>query len=249
MAEYRSSLSNNDSTTHIGPLARTVADGALMLSAMAGGDEMDRTSLPDAPADYVGRLREGVRGLRVAFSPDLDTLRVDADVATVVRGGRADLRDAGLRRRGSHDRLRRLPRDDPHDVERPRGRQLRALSREWRDRMDPGLVASIENGSPMASSINIEMRGRKIAYWDSVRPLFERYDLLLTPSLSIAALPVGRLNPESWPQPSKPVGLDRLGVVQLPVQLHRPARGFRTRGLHPVRNAVGLQIVGRRFAD
>src|SRR5437762_6931306 len=78
-------VSNNDSTTHIGPLTRTVSDAALMLSVMAGPDEMDRTSLPDAPADYVGRLREGARGLRVAFSPDLDTLRVDADVAAVVR--------------------------------------------------------------------------------------------------------------------------------------------------------------------
>src|SRR5204862_76493 len=73
---------------------------------------------------------------------------------------------------------------------------------EWRDRMDPGLVGSIENGLAYSLVDYVEMRGRKIAYWDTVRPLFERYDLLLTPSLSIAALPVGRLNPESWPQPS-----------------------------------------------
>src|SRR5256885_12223957 len=42
-------------------------------------------------------------------------------------------------------------------------------------------------------------RGRKFAFWDSVRPLFEKYDLLLTPTISVAAFPVGRLNPEHWP--------------------------------------------------
>src|SRR5207237_7512929 len=78
-------VSNNDYSTHNGPLTRTVADAALMLSVMAGPDEMDKTSLPDAPADYVGGLRAGVRGLRVAFSPALDTLPVDPDVAAVVR--------------------------------------------------------------------------------------------------------------------------------------------------------------------
>src|SRR5262245_45983337 len=78
-------VSNNDYSTHNGPLTRTVADAALMLAVMAGPHELDRTSLPDAPADYVGRLRAGVRGLRIAFSPDLDTLRVDSDVARIVR--------------------------------------------------------------------------------------------------------------------------------------------------------------------
>src|SRR2546422_5239644 len=41
-------------------------------------------------------------------------------------------------------------------------------------------------------------RGQKLAYWDTVRPLFEKFDLLLTPTLSVAAFPVGRLNPEHW---------------------------------------------------
>src|SRR5918992_3857069 len=64
-------VSNNDSQTHIGPMTRTVADAALMLSVLAGPDEWDRTSLEGRPADYVGDLGNGIKGLRVAFSPDL----------------------------------------------------------------------------------------------------------------------------------------------------------------------------------
>src|SRR5262247_3113452 len=62
-------VSNNDSTTHNGPMTRTVADAALMLSVMAGPDEWVRTSLEGAPADYVGRLGAGIRGRRIGWSP------------------------------------------------------------------------------------------------------------------------------------------------------------------------------------
>src|SRR5438552_5728213 len=83
-------VSNNDFTTHVGPMTRTVADAALMLSVMAGPDERDRTSLEGAPADYVGQLHQGVKGLRVAWSPDLGKLVVDREVADVVsRAARA----------------------------------------------------------------------------------------------------------------------------------------------------------------
>src|SRR4029453_18845655 len=78
-------VSNNDYSTHNGPMTRTVADAALMLSVMAGPDDWDRTALDAPPADYVGLLDKGVRGLRVAWSPDLDGLRVDPEVAEVVQ--------------------------------------------------------------------------------------------------------------------------------------------------------------------
>src|SRR5215510_14650889 len=63
--------SNNDYPSHNGPMTRTVADAALMLSVMAGPDDRDRTCLDAPPDDYLGRLDEGIRGRRVAWSPDL----------------------------------------------------------------------------------------------------------------------------------------------------------------------------------
>src|SRR3989454_3655907 len=77
-------VSNTDYTSHVGPMTRTVADAALMLAAMAGPDEGDRTSLEGVPPGYVGSLGRGIEGLRVAFSPHLGRLPVDAAVATVV---------------------------------------------------------------------------------------------------------------------------------------------------------------------
>jgi aspartyl-tRNA(Asn)/glutamyl-tRNA(Gln) amidotransferase subunit A len=71
--------------SHVGPITWTVADAALMLSALAGNEDRDMWSL-EAPAhDYGAALEAGIAGLRVAYSPDLGYLHVDAEVAEVVR--------------------------------------------------------------------------------------------------------------------------------------------------------------------
>ena len=239
--------SNNDYASHVGPMTRTVADAALMLSVMAGPDEMDRTSLEAAPDDYVGTLHAGIEGWRVAWSPDLGGLRVDPEVAAVVRQAARAFEDLGCVVEevapgfaDSHDLIRCTW--SCHEA----GNYAHYLP-QWRDRMDPGLVACIEDGLRYSVVDYVEARGRKLAYWDSVRPLFERYALLLTPTLSVAAFPVGRLNPEGWPQHrwdwiewasfSYPFNFTGQPAATVPA-------GFTPAGL-----PVGLQIVGRRFAD
>ncbi|HXH81405.1 MAG TPA: amidase family protein, partial [Candidatus Tectomicrobia bacterium] len=191
---------NNDNASHIGPMTRTVADAALMLSVMAGPDDRDRTTLDGAPADYVGRLHEGVRGLRAAWSPTLGGLRVDREVAVLAARAARAFEELGCAVEevepawpDTTTLIRALW--SAHEA----GALAAHLGR-WRERMDPGLVACIEDGRRYSAVDYVELRGRKMEFWDSVRAFFETYDLLLTPSLSVAAFPVGRLNPEGWPQ-------------------------------------------------
>ncbi len=56
---------------HTGPLTRTVTDAALMLSVIAGPDERDMTAWNTPAPDFRIGLDDGVRGLRVAWSPRL----------------------------------------------------------------------------------------------------------------------------------------------------------------------------------
>jgi aspartyl-tRNA(Asn)/glutamyl-tRNA(Gln) amidotransferase subunit A len=240
-------VSNTDSASHTGPMTRTVADAALMLSVMAGPDPWDGTSLEGAPADYVGLLDHGVRGLRVAFSLDLGGLRVDPDVAAVVQraarafetlGATVEEVDPGFA--DSHEMIRRIW--SMHYA----GNYSQYL-REFRDRMEPAFLACIDHGATFTAVDYVEMRGRKLGFCDSVRPLFDKYDLLLTPSVSVAPFPVGRLNPAHWPQHewdwiewagfSYPFNFTGQPAASLPA-------GFTAGGL-----PVGLQIVGRRFED
>ncbi|TMQ21440.1 MAG: amidase [Candidatus Rokuibacteriota bacterium] len=240
-------VSNNDYTTHTGPMTRTVADAALMLGVMAGPDPWDATSLEAPPADYLGLLNRGVRGKRVAFSPDLGGLRVDPEVATLVAAAARAFESLGCKVEevkpgfaDSTDMIRLLW--SAHYA----GNYGQFLG-EWRDRMDPGLVACIEEARRWSAADYVAMRGRKITYWDSVRPLFETYDLLLTPTTSVPALPVGRLNPDGWPQHawdwfpwasfSYPFNFTGQPAATVPA-------GFAANNL-----PVGLQIVGRRFDE
>jgi aspartyl-tRNA(Asn)/glutamyl-tRNA(Gln) amidotransferase subunit A len=239
--------SNSDSTSHTGPMTRTVADAALMMTVMAGPDDWDRTSIDGPVPDFVGRLHDGIKGLRVAWSLNLDRLTVDPEVATVVKQAVVAFQSLGCSVEevktgfGESDEIIRCMWNS-HLA----GNYSQYL-KEWRDRMDPGLVASIEDGLRYSAADYVAMRGRKLAWWDTVRPLFEKYDLLLTPTVSVAAFPVGRINPEHWPQHpwywlgwagfSYPFNFTGQPAATCPA-------GFTPSGL-----PVGLQIVGRRFAD
>src|SRR6266478_5288678 len=149
------------------------AGAAMMLSVMAGPDDWDRTSLEAAPEDYVGKLHLGITGLRVAYSPDLGGFPVDAEVAALVAQAVKAFGDLGCvveefkpEFADSHDLIRCLW--SAHEA----GNYAQYLPR-WRDRMDPGLVACIEDGLQYSMVDYVEARAQKLAYWDTVRPLFE----------------------------------------------------------------------------
>src|SRR5471032_1075259 len=77
-------VSSWESLEHIGPMSRTVADSALMLSVISGPDSRDRYSLPKADFDWMGVLKGGIKGLKVAYSPDWGYAPVDPEVRRVV---------------------------------------------------------------------------------------------------------------------------------------------------------------------
>src|SRR5204862_5090187 len=77
-------VSSWESLEHIGPLTRTVADAALVLSVIAGPDDRDRLSLPAADFDWRAAAEGGIAGMRVAYSPDLGYAAVDPQVRQIV---------------------------------------------------------------------------------------------------------------------------------------------------------------------
>ena len=240
-------LSNNDFISHVGPITRTVADAALMLQVMSGPDDRDIGSLEAPPADYLAHLDAGIEGLRIAFSPDLGYLPVDREVADLVAAAVRGLESQGYQ----------IEEVDPGwgdqtDMELGLwainfAGNFGPLLAEWEDRMDPGLVACVRDGMDYSGADYVQFRGRRLEYYDKVRQFFERYDLLLTPSLSVAAFPADRLIPEHWEQ--HPWDWIRWAGFSYPFNLTwMPAAtcpcGFTAEGL-----PVGLQIAAGRFQD
>ena len=239
---------NNDQISHVGPMTRTVADAALMLKAMAGPHPWDHTSLEAEPADYPARLEDGIAGLKVAFSPDLGHARVDPDVAALVQSTAEAFQSLGCTVDGPT-----IPfgPDGPEIVRTTWPMQLNAAYRhyfdEFEDRMDPGLVACIRSVGGMTGTDYLKMRARKLAYVEAVHRFFEEWDLLLTPTVSVAAFPADRQQPEHWP--SHPWDWIVWAEFSYPFNFSgNPAAsvpcGFTDAGL-----PVGMQIVGKRFAE
>lgn len=240
-------MPNNDGISHIGPLTRTVGDAALMLDAMAGPDERDQASLPVAGESFRARLDTGIAGLRVAWSPDLGYLRVDPEIAAAAKAAAEAFAELGCTVEEVKPGW-----DDPIAAEHCIYTSIFAamvgpLLDEWADRMDQGLVACARAGFAHSAADLMRAKEQRLLLYDRVRQLFERYDLLLTPSLSVAAFPAERLMPEHWEQHewdwlrwagfSYPFNLTGLPAATCPC-------GFTADGL-----PIGLQITAGRFED
>jgi aspartyl-tRNA(Asn)/glutamyl-tRNA(Gln) amidotransferase subunit A len=240
-------VSTGDLTSHMGPITRTVADGALMLEVMAGPHYLDYTTLESPPAAYQARLKEGIKGKKIAYSPDLGVARVDPDVAALVKA--AAMRFSDL---GAHVEEVTIPWSKPgpelirffwsaHVTTR-----IPLLSR-WENQMDPGLVACIRAAENIRIGEYQAARERKMRYVADIHRWFEDWDFLLTPSVSVAAFPAEKLMPAHWP--SHPWDWISWAEFSYPFNMSwNPAAsvpcGFTADGL-----PIGLQIVGRRFDD
>jgi aspartyl-tRNA(Asn)/glutamyl-tRNA(Gln) amidotransferase subunit A len=84
---------NLDHYCHEGPMARTVADCALLENVIAGPHPSDVASL--RPKLEIPGMLDGVEGMRIALSVDLGCYNVDADVAANTLAAADRLRDAG----------------------------------------------------------------------------------------------------------------------------------------------------------
>ncbi|HEY1410775.1 MAG TPA: amidase family protein, partial [Rhodopila sp.] len=240
-------VSTGDMTSHNGPMTRTVADAALFLEVMAGPHPLDYTTLEAGPAAYHARLQEGVKGKRIAYSPDLGLARVDPEVAALVKAAALRFSELGA-----------IVEEVPTPWAEPGPELIRFfwsahLTRlkpqleKWEARMDPGLVACIKASNNVSIAEYQAARERKMAYIAGIHRWFEGWDFLLTPAVSVAAFPAERLMPEHWPQHewdwvswaefSYPFNMSWNPAASVPC-------GFTGDGL-----PVGLQIVGRRFDD
>lgn len=242
-------ISNLHQMTHNGPLTRTVADSALMLQVMAGAHPADMMTLDSPPEDYRATIEDGIKGLKIGYSRNLGYLKVDPEVAEAVEAAIPAFREAGA----IVEEVDRLWPEDPFEpMERVLwasgigGRVGRYLERQA-DLMDPGLVACAIEGLSYSTREIMDAWDRRIALFDAQRAFFERYDLLVTPSLSVAAFPVNRLIPEHWEQHEW--DWIRWAGFSYPFNLTWNPAASVPCGFTPDKLPVGLQIVAPRFAD
>ncbi|HLB07355.1 MAG TPA: amidase [Alphaproteobacteria bacterium] len=232
---------------HVGPMARTVADIALMLNVIAEPDARDWYGLPFDGTDFARGLGAGIKGLRIAFSANLGYTVVDAEVATYVRQAVRVLAELGARVEHMDPGF-----SNPHDLILVNWfvgahRLVSQYTPARQRRMDPGLLAIARKGKGIPLAPYLDAQEQRAALGRHMRAFHERYDLLVTPTMPIAAFPVGESAPRrpgskkgrwlDWSPFTYPFNLTSQPAISVPCGLTRA-------GL-----PVALQIVGANYRE
>ncbi|QEU92078.1 amidase [Streptomyces kanamyceticus] len=237
------------SLTVAGPMGRTVADVALLLSVMAGPDPRCPLSLETPGEVFRAPLERDLRGLRVAWAPDLGgRVPVDSDVRGVL-----DEQVKVFEELGCHVEEACPDLDGADEV----FRTLRAQSFELSlgvfleaapGALKPSLVWNIEEGRKLTGADLARATTERTRIHLAVARFFERYDVLLAPVSQVAPFPVELEYPavvDGQPQHTYIDWMRSAYLLSVPATpaLSVPA-GFTPDGL-----PVGLQIVGPSRAD
>jgi len=230
--------------SHLGPMTRTVRDAALMLNAIAGADDRDRFSWSSG-IDYLAACEGGVRGMRIAWSPDLGYATVSPEILRRCEAAVQRFVDLGA------DVVEASPGlPDPFPISGTLwGTAMAAVfSENWeavKDLLDPGMVRVIE-ASRHVSAVEVQsLMQERTRYYEAFRAFLEPFDLLLTPTLPCVAFDAGLDEPPFAERPYR-IPLDWTPFTYPFNLTGNPAAtvpcGF-VEGL-----PVGLQLVGR-FKD
>ncbi len=246
-----------------GPIARSVQDAALMLSVMAGPHDRDPFSLPSESQDCALVAEDGLRGARVAFSPDLGGFPVDADVAHVVATAIADIEAAGAS-------VEHVAVELPADQFELSALWLRHcgllygtlveaveswsgvnLMRDHADRLTPAFRAVIEEAQRFTvHDIRRDMILRT-AVQDTVQDVFDNYDFIVTPTLAVSPVTNAPDGTTVGPSRINGVAVDpSIGwCLTYPLNFTGNPAASVPCGLTAASLPVGMQVVGRRHAD
>ena len=241
-------VSSWEALEHIGPMSRTVADSALMLSVIAGPDDRDNRSLPQQQGfDWMTSLKGDLKGLRVAYSPDWGYAAVDKRVRDIVaKAVRVFERDLGC-----------IVEEASPGWENPYQafwallagesdlKGMRAMEQRLGDRMTPHLRDFLKT-EWTAEQLTDAMVSRK-AVNNKMWRFMRKYDLLLTPTLAVPPFEIGIqgpteiegrvVEPFEWLHFTFPMNFTGQPAASIPA-------GWTDDGL-----PIGLQIIGGHLDD
>ena len=229
---------------HVGPLARSAEDAKLMLDAMAGRDLADWNQ---PPVQYARRdLRPlDFRGLKIGYWRTPPCGALDAEV-----GGACDAAVKRLAAAGAEVEPLTLP--DAGLLElfntlwlASATRRVRSVPEPRRSLIDPNLIEAVKRfeGDSAVDYVDASVRRVEFASW--MEALFERFDLVVSPAVTVPPFDKGRDFPvgsgmkiwTEWAGFSFPVNLSQQPACVVPCA--------RTRDERP----IGLQFIAARAAD
>ncbi len=227
---------------HIGPLARTVRDAALLLTVISGHDQRDPFAVAGPVPDYLGACGQSLKGMRIAWCPTFGYARSDPEVLAITEKAAHAFEQFGCR----VEEVATPFGDDPIDIWRAEfyggvGTKLKESLLASPEQLDPAVVAMLTNALKYSIEDYFTRVFERYAFRETVREFFENYDLMLSPVLPVAAFKTGHdmppgwedCDPVSWVYYTYPFNITGQPAASIPA-------GFTKSGL-----TVGLQMVAR----
>jgi amidase len=231
-----------------GPMARTVRDTALMLSVMAGPDARVPISLDEPGAVFEDAAEGGVRGLKVAWSPDLGVGRVDPEIARIVEVACRRFEEAGCSVDAAEPEIGEI---------RPMIATFRALGVAANypdllakaDQVDNPFLREFLKRPHELSGLDVARAWNEHSrYVERIAAFFRHHDLLVTPTTPTAAYLLDQMYPPEIAGEPVASAIDAMIVTYAITMAGLPAisvpAGFTASGL-----PIGMQIVGGRHAE
>ncbi len=231
--------------SHIGPLTRNVRDAARMLNVIGRYDFHDPYAVRGQPDDWGVDLDCDLRGLRIAYSPDLGYAQVNPQIAERVREAAEKLETLGAEVVEIHPGFA-----SPIDVFR---RLWFTASLElWsqcdekqRAQLDPGLVANARQAENWSAVELFRAQADRARLTMELEHFNQSYHLLMTPTVPIEPFGINQEVPpgsgmrdwEEWAPFSYPFNLSQQPAASVPC-------GFTANGL-----PVGFQLAGGKHDD
>lgn len=227
---------------HVGPLARTVRDAALLLKVISGHDRRDPFSVAGPVPDYLGACERPVKGMRIAWSPTLGYAKPTPEVVAITEAAVKIFEELGCEVELIDDFIGVNPFDMwVAEFYAGVGTRLRSVLRDTPQLLDPAVAGVLGQALDQTLEEYYAKVFRRYDYREKIRSRFESLDLLLCPTAPVPAFDVGvdippqlaECNIVSWQYYTYPFNLTGQPAASIPV-------GFTAAGL-----PVGLQMVAR----
>lgn len=239
-------VSATPTLAHVGPIARSMPDAALLFAAIAGYDVRDPFSVAGPVPDVMAAAQADIAGLRVAYSPTFGYAKPDASVVqTVEKAVRV------LETLGCHvEQVDQVFDHDPIDLWTAEfyagvGIKLRSFVENQRDMLDPAVADVLEGALSQDMRSYYTKVFERYAFRDQARAFFEKYDILVSPVVPVSSLDVG----VNIPQHLSDRNLVSWVYYTYPFNLTGQPAGTVCAGFAPDGMPVGLHIVGRALGE
>ena len=239
-------VSATPTLAHVGPIARTVRDAALLLMAVSEHDRRDPFAVAGEVPDFLAACELPAAGMRIAWSPTLGYARPLPEITDICARAVRVFEELGC----EVEEVDRVMPEDPGDMWMAEfyagvGTRLQEVLKNAPDQLDPAVVDVLDGALDQTLEEYYTQVFRRYQFREEFRRFMEGYDLLVSPTLPVAAFAAGRNTPPelpdaniiSWVAYTYPFNLTGSPGASLPV-------GFTGEGL-----PVGLQLVSRSHRE